>query len=51
MFNTWRAKCGGMDAAMIGQTKALEDENRRRKHMFADLSMQADLLREAVGKK
>jgi len=30
---------------------ALEDENRRLKRMFADLSMQADLLREALGKK
>jgi putative transposase len=29
---------------------ALEDENRRLKRMFADLSMQADLLREALGK-
>ena len=31
--------------------KALEDENRRLKRMFADLSMQADLLKEALGKK
>jgi putative transposase len=30
---------------------ALEDENRRLKRMFADLSMQADLLKEALGKK
>ncbi len=30
---------------------ALVDENRRLKRMFADLSMQADLLREALGKK
>lgn len=43
-------KHGGMDASMMSQ-KALEDENRRLKGMFADLSMQADLLREALGKK
>lgn len=30
---------------------ALEEQNRRLKRMFADLSMQADLLREALGKK
>jgi len=36
---------------MIAQTKALEDENRRLKRMYADLSMQADLLKEALGKK
>ena len=36
---------------MISQMKALEDENRRLKRMYADLSMQADLLKEALGKK
>lgn len=35
---------------MMSQMKALEDENRRLKRMFADLSMQADLLKEALGK-
>jgi len=50
-FYKWRAKYGGMDASMIGQMKSLEDENRRLKRMFADLSMQADLLKEALGKK
>jgi putative transposase len=30
--------------------KAIEDENRRLKRMYADLSMQADLLKEALGK-
>ena len=37
------AKYGDMDASMISQMKSLEDENRRLKRMFADLSMQADL--------
>ena len=50
-FYKWRAKYGGMDASMMSQMKALEDENRRLKRMFADLSMQADLLKEALGKK
>ncbi len=50
-FYKWRARYGGMDASMLGQMKALEDENRRLKRMFADLSMQADLLKEALGKK
>ncbi len=36
---------------MIAQTKALEDENRRLKKMFAELSMQNELLKEALGKK
>lgn len=50
-FYKWRAKYGGMDVSMISQMKALEDENRRLKRMFADLSIQADLLKEALGKK
>ena len=50
-FYKWRAKFGGMDASMMSQMKALEDENRRLKRMFADLSMQADLLRGGSGKK
>ncbi len=50
-FYKWRAKYGGMDASMMSQMKSLEDENRRLKRMFADLSMQADLLKEALGKK
>jgi putative transposase len=50
-FYKWRAKYGGMDASMISQMKALEDENRRLKTMYAELSMRAELLKEALGKK
>jgi len=50
-FYKWRARYGGMDASLISQMKAMEEENRRLKRMSADLSMQADLLREALGKK
>ena len=50
-FYKWRAKYGGMDAFLIRQMRAMEEENRRLKRMYADLSMQADLLKEALGKK
>ena len=50
-FYKWRAKYGGMDALMVSQMKAIEDENRRLKKMFAELSMQNELLKEALGKK
>ena len=50
-FYKWRAKYGGMDASLISQMKAVEDENRRLKKMFAELSMQNELLKEALGKK
>ena len=50
-FSKWRAKFGGMDASMIIQMKSIEDENRRLKKMFAELSMQNELLKEALGKE
>jgi putative transposase len=50
-FYKWRAKYGGMDASMVSQMKAMEKENRRLKKMFAELSMQNELLKEALGKK
>jgi putative transposase len=50
-FYKWRAKYGGMDASLMSQMKAMEDENRRLKKMFAELSMQNELLKEALEKK
>ena len=50
-FYKWRAKYGGMDASMVSQMKVMEEENRRLKRMYADLSMQNDLLKEALGEK
>ncbi len=50
-FYKWRAKYGGLDASMNSQMKAMDDENRRLKKMFAELSMQNELLKEALGKK
>jgi putative transposase len=50
-FYKWRAKFGGMDASMMAEMKTIADENRRLKKMFAELSMQNELLKEALGKK
>lgn len=50
-FYKWRAKYSGMDASMISEMKSLEEENRRLKRMYADMSMQNDVLKEALGKK
>ena len=50
-FYKWRAKYGGMEASLISQMKAIEDKNQLLMRMYADLSMQADLLKEALGKK
>jgi putative transposase len=50
-FYKWRSKFGGMDASLISRMKSLEEENKRLKKMYAEKSMQADLLKEALGKK
>ena len=50
-FYKWRAKFGVMDASLISRMKAMDDENKRLKKMYAELSMQNDVLREALGKK
>ena len=50
-FYKWRAKYGGMDVSMVSQLKVMEAENRRLKRMYAEMSMQNDLLKEALGKK
>ena len=50
-FYKWRSKYGGMDTSMMAEMKATQDENRRLKKMFAELSMQNELLKEALGKK
>jgi len=50
-FYKWRAKFGGMDASMMSEMKAMLEENRRLKRMYAEMSMQNDLLKEALGKK
>lgn len=49
-FYKWRAKFGGMDASMISELKAMTEENRRLKRMYAEMSMQNDLLKEAPEK-
>ena len=41
--------CRVIDVSMISRMKMMEDENRRLKRMCADLSMQAILLKEALG--
>jgi putative transposase len=50
-FYKWRSRFGGMDASMVSQMKALEEENRRLKKMYAEAQLSADLLKEALAKK
>lgn len=50
-FYKWRSKYGGMDASMISEMRALAEENRKLKRMYADSQLQNDLLKEALEKK
>lgn len=44
-YNNWKAKYEGMEASNIKKMKNLEDENRRLKQMFADLSLKCRALK------
>ena len=50
-FYKWRAKYGGMDASLMARLKALEDENRRLKQMYAEERLKAEIVQEALTKK
>jgi len=50
-YYNWKAKYGGMEAADIKRLKDLEDENRRLKSMFADLSLENRALKGIIEKK
>ncbi len=49
-FYKWRVKFGGMDASLIAEMKDMAEQNRRLKKMYAEMSMQNELLKEALGK-
>ena len=44
-------KYGGMEASDIKRLKELEDENRRLKQMYAELSLDHKILKDVVEKK
>ena len=50
-YYNWKAKYGGMDASDIRKLKELEDENRRLKQMYANLSLEHEALKDVVTKK
>lgn len=50
-FYNWKAKYGGMQVSEVKRLKDLEDENRRLKKMYAELSLQHEITKEALLKK
>ena len=47
----WRKKYGGMDASQLKRLKELEEENRKLKQMYADISLDNLMLKDLLGKK
>ena len=50
-YYNWKAKYGGMEASDIKRLKDLEDENRRLKQMYANLSLEHTILKDIIEKK
>ena len=50
-YYKWKAKYGGMEAADIKRLRELEEENRRLKQMYANLSLEHAALKDIIEKK
>jgi len=50
-YYKWKTKYGGMEAADIRRLRELKEENRRLKHMYAELSLEHRILKEVLEKK
>ncbi len=50
-FFNWKSKYGGMEVSELKRLKDLEAENARLKKMFADLSLDYQIVKEILSKK
>ena len=49
-YYNWKAKYGGMTVNDARKLKQLEDENRRMKHLVADLTLDNQALKSVISK-
>ena len=49
-FYHWKAKYGGMDSGEAKKLKHLEDENRKLKHVVAELTLDNRALKDVLSK-
>lgn len=49
-YYNWKAKYGGMSVSDVRRLKQLEDENRRLKHLVADLTLDNQALKAVISK-
>ncbi|WP_268225879.1 transposase [Sinomicrobium oceani] len=47
----WRKKYGGMETSELKRLKELEEENRKLKQMYADASLDNQMLKDILSKK
>ena len=47
----WKSKYSSMDVSQVEQLRALQEENRRLKQMYADLALDNKILRDVIEKK
>lgn len=50
-FYNWKKKYSGMEVSQLKELKALQEENRKLKAMYADLALDNKILKEIVEKK
>lgn len=50
-FYRWKSKYGGMDVSDAKKLRALEEENRKLKHIVADLTLDVAALKGVLSKK
>lgn len=50
-YYNWKSKYGGMEASDIKRLKALEEENRKLKQTYAELSLDHKVLKDVIEKK
>ena len=49
-YYNWKAKYGGMDSGEAKKLKQLEEENRKLKHVVADLTLDNRALKDVLSK-
>lgn len=50
-YYKWKAKYGGLEVSEARRLRQLEDENRRLKHIVADLTLDNQALQTVLAKK
>ena len=50
MIYNWKAKYGGMESNDLKRIKVLEEDNRKLKHICAELALDNKVLKDILGK-